>query len=343
MFRAGGHEISVHEHLQEIMTSLSHRPAASSEHRLCQQRTQPPEAPEPQSETQKKLDELKALIDQHEGMKGDIPIGTYFHCTGTAAENLARQSVEAKHSPLLRAFRGAELTSEESAGRRTIHVKHEGRLLGTIETGSSDTALWKGDLIRILQINGRGLLVDHLRQQEYEHAMALESAEFSGRYLSRLETYATQPQSQQRSLLKELSKTLGLPEITVVASSQTDDRNEVSTTQLLVMDRRKPGQPLAFLEVGRRYTAGPEAHIRRVRAMNERPRWEDIPMTSVIAFIRERTGLNTPLRSPCVEIETKGDTTTLHLLDAPARTPDKYATIASVTISRKTGMILRAS
>jgi hypothetical protein len=44
-----------------------------------------------------------------------------------------------------------------------------------------------------------------------------------------------------------------------------------------------------------------------------------------------------------VEIETKGDTTTLHLLDAPARTPDKYATIASVTISRKTGMILRAS
>jgi len=317
----------------------------TDDHRLCRQHVENPEVPQPQSGTEEKLRKLRETLEQREGQEktdDHLSIGIFFLCEGNGAQAIAHQTVEQKHLRLLQAFNGTKLLVQDRGTQRTIRVENNGKLLGIIETGTSASSSWKGDLLRILQVNGPGLLVDHLQSQDYKKAMSLESSEFSDHLLSRLDDSVSQSQKQRTTSNKELAKALGTTaDLTVLSSPQAGTEILPSTTQLLVMETEKPGTPLAVIEVGKRYVAGPEAHISRVRAMNDHPLWENIPQASVVAFMRHFLNINTPLRSPYVEMKTKNDEKTLRLFDTlDQRIP---VLVAEITLSARSGAIVRKS
>lgn len=285
------------------------------------------------------FEQLKALKEKVETEGKPREIGSYLSCEGEGTREIARTTVEIRHLPLLLSYKdkGVILRSVAGTAGQSLEVRQGSDLLGVIPLPDG---LWKGDLLRTLQLNARGLLVDSLRGVDYDRAMTLEKVEMDTQFLSRLERYEELPPAEQDALRQSLQEIFGITEaMSLTILPLPSGKDGLPLHNVLLASKKAPGRLFVDFDAGKRYVRGPEANVARVRSMNILPPFEEMPRETMVTYLSALVGLTEPLVAPDITVKHNAGRTTLMLTSQA--TAGGRSLAAEVELDDRTGALLR--
>jgi hypothetical protein len=308
--------------------------------RLCWQRGETPSQagdeplPRERPQARKELAKLRNEI----APDGPLRIGAFVTVEGNGADDIREATVSAKHRSILEAQDGKTslrvTTTKEWRMFTVITPKGE---VGNVDVAPGEGALWKGEVLRILQRQSKGLLVDRLRGDDYDRAMKLEQAEMQNGALSDLGRWSRLTEGEQKTVTDTIREALGVTgDVRIGVRDAPPVARRYPSVGVTVSSAEKPGVWHAVFDVARS-GGGIDANISRVHAMNFRPPLEEIPASALVQQVLLLTHFERPLQNPVVTIERRGAQSVIRVSDLGDKGPP--VPVAEVTLETASGKL----